>query len=83
MDDVLIYAKLEHELDKITHELLIKLKGIGLIFNKEICRFKRRRVKFLDHIFISDGVEANPEKIEAINKLKIPSKKEEFQRLLG
>lgn len=41
------------------------------------------KIKFLGHMLSAKGVEIDPEKVEAIGKLREPENKTELQRLLG
>lgn len=81
MDDILIYAKSPEELEQTTTEVI--LQAAGLTLNKEKCEFGVKKIKFLGHMLSANGVEADPEKVSTINKLREPENKTELQRLLG
>ncbi|XP_050222714.1 uncharacterized protein LOC126672805 [Mercurialis annua] len=54
-------------------ETFEKLKGFNLKLNPEKCVFAVRSGKFLGHLISEKGIEANPEKIEAVINMKAPS----------
>ncbi|XP_050229401.1 uncharacterized protein LOC126678549 [Mercurialis annua] len=61
-------------------ETFEKLKGFNLKLNPEKCVFAVRSGKFLGHLISEKGIEANPEKIEAVMSMKAPSSvKENFK----
>ncbi|GBP16998.1 Retrovirus-related Pol polyprotein from transposon 17.6 [Eumeta japonica] len=74
---------LPDELQKTVHEVIETLKGSGFKLNKTKCIFEATRIKFLGHIVSANGLEADPDKVEAINAMKTPTNKTELQRLLG
>ena len=47
------------------------------------CHFLKTRVKFLGHIVSKEGVETDPEKIEALLQWPVPRNIEELRRFLG
>jgi len=51
---------------------LKRLKEKGLTLNKTKCKFKKTKLEFYGHIFSSDGISAEPKKIEAIKNTPIP-----------
>ncbi|CAA9998761.1 unnamed protein product, partial [Nesidiocoris tenuis] len=83
IDDVLIHAQNEEELNRRTKIVLDRIKGAGLKLNKEKCVFNVPRIKFLGHVISDKGIEADPEKINAINRLQVPKNEKELQRFLG
>ena len=54
-----------------------------LYLNKEKCSFSKNEVTFYGHIFSSEGLRANPEKIEATTKMSLPENVSEVKSLLG
>uniref|UniRef100_A0A1Y1K3D2 RNA-directed DNA polymerase n=1 Tax=Photinus pyralis TaxID=7054 RepID=A0A1Y1K3D2_PHOPY len=83
MDNILIYAKTEKELNSATETVIGKLNEAGLKLNKEKCVFAKQKINFLGHIFTSKGLEIDPQKTLAINNLKTPENKIQLRRLLG
>ncbi|XP_055914083.1 uncharacterized protein K02A2.6-like [Eupeodes corollae] len=83
MDDVLIHAPDVKALNVLTKKVLKKLDEAGIKLNKQKCIFATTKARFLGHIITSEGIAADPEKIESIKNLKQPTNKTELQRLLG
>ncbi|XP_058456693.1 uncharacterized protein K02A2.6-like [Malaya genurostris] len=83
MDDVLIHAKTEKELNNITTVVLDKIRAAGIKLNKDKCILNQDMVKFLGHLVSKEGLRADPEKLETIQRLKRPKTKLELQRVLG
>lgn len=83
MDDVLIHAETLEELKKFTKIVMNRIAEAGLKLNKEKCIFNVPQIKFLGHLISSQGIKVDPEKVEAINRLKQPTNKTELMRFLG
>lgn len=83
MDDILIFAADKAELQKTTDQVLARIEKAGLTLNKDKCEFEKSKIKFLGHMLGPKGVEIDPEKVEAIGKLREPENRPELQRLLG
>ena len=60
-----------------------RIKIAGLKFNRDKCEFSQNKVEFLGHIISKNEIKLNPNKIEAINNLKIPTNVHELRRVLG
>ncbi|XP_063839123.1 uncharacterized protein LOC135088165 [Ostrinia nubilalis] len=83
IDDIFIYDKSKDELHKTVREVIDVLNKSGFKLNKNKCIMEAQRIKFLGHIVSANGLEADPEKVEAIQAMKTPKNKTELQRLLG
>lgn len=83
IDDFLIA-----EPTKEAHDLKLKLvldraRQIGLKFNKDKCVICAHEIKFLGHVFNSQGVLPDPTKVETICSMQPPKNVKELQRFLG
>ncbi|XP_073119986.1 uncharacterized protein [Henckelia pumila] len=74
-DDVGLLADLE--------ETFSTLRTYQVKLNPEKCVFGVRRVKFLGYMVTERGIEANPEKVQAIRSMSDPRNLQEVQRLVG
>ncbi|UYV75138.1 K02A2.6-like [Cordylochernes scorpioides] len=83
MDDILIHAEDIQTLRERTKIVMTTLQEAGARLNKDKCEFEKTKIKFLGHIFTSDGIKTDEEKVKAIDNIKSPSNKKELQRLLG
>lgn len=72
LDDILVYSETEEE--HITHvnQVLAALEEANLFLDISKCEFHVHRVKYLGLIITSDGIEMDPEKVEAIKVWQRP-----------
>jgi Reverse transcriptase (RNA-dependent DNA polymerase). len=64
-------------------EIFNNLRAVGMKLNPEKCVFSVRVGKLLGFLVSERGIEANPEKIDAIQQMKPPSSIREVQKLAG
>lgn len=83
IDDIIIHAETIEELRTITKTVLDKIREAGLRLNPDKCFFESQKVKFLGHIFSSEGLQIDNTKVDAIDRLKTPTNRLELERLLG
>ncbi|KAI8116310.1 Transposon Tf2-6 polyprotein [Lucilia cuprina] len=83
IDDILVHSKNLNELRATTNKVINIIENNGLKLNKEKCKFEQSQVKFLGHVISDTGLRPDPEKIDAVNRLKPPNNKKELQRVLG
>lgn len=83
MDDILVHASTKEELEKTTQLIIDRLQASNLKLNKEKCLFNQEKIKFLGHLFSSAGIEVDPAKVDAINRIQQPKDKTQLQRFLG
>ena len=82
-DDIIIWAGDEIEHDSRLRKLLQRCKDVGIVLNKDKCRFLMKEIAFLGHIVTSSGLKPDPSKIEAIVNMPAPTKKDDIDRLRG
>lgn len=83
MDDILIHASSEEDLQASTCMVLRRIHDTGFKLNPQKCIFGATRVKFLGHIFSNVGLCPDLSKIEGIVTLKTLSTPTELQHFLG
>ena len=86
MDDVLIYSngsKEDHY--RKVRIVLRKLLDAGLHLDPDKCEFAKKTIKYLGFIVHADGkgLEADPEKVNAVRDWKSPKTQKEVRRFLG
>ena len=81
IDDVLYHGKDQTEHDQRLEAVLMRLAGETLNLDK--CQFSTDRVKFLGHVISSSGIEADPEKLQAIADLTPPQNVQEVRTFPG
>ena len=83
VDDILVSGKDKEEHDSRLHAVLKKLEAEGVTLNKEKCQFACTRIVFLGHVIDANGISPDPNKMEAIQKMKSPTNIRELRRLMG
>ena len=67
----------------VCREVFEVLRQHKLHLNAEKCTFGVRAGKFLGYLITNQGIEANPDQIEAVNRLRPLSNPKEVQVLTG
>ena len=80
---MLVHGKDQAQHDNRLNQVLNRLTESKITLNKVKCEFSVSKVKVLGHIVSSEGIAADPEKIEAIRNLAIPRNVAEVRRFLG
>jgi hypothetical protein len=83
VDDIIVKTtKLENHIADL-QETFANFRQAGLKLNPEKCVFGVKKGKFLGCLISTKGIEANPNKIEAILQMKPPNTKKGAQLLAG
>ena len=83
IDDILVFGQSQQEHDKRLELVLNRINRAGITLNSEKCEFSKRSVKFLGHVINESGIHPDPDKIQAIKKMKTPTNVKELRRFLG
>jgi len=75
VDDVVVRSKKKEDHIQDLRETFANLRRHGLKLNPEKCVFSVRRGKLLGCMITERGIDANPEKIAAIRRMKPPTTK--------
>ena len=81
IDDMVVKSKHEARHVEDLRGVFEVLRQHKLCLNVEKCTFNVRASKFLGYLITNWGIEANPDQIEAVNRLKPPSNPKEVQVL--
>ncbi|KAK7930380.1 hypothetical protein WMY93_006775 [Mugilogobius chulae] len=81
-DDVLVYGRDRQEHDQRLHRVLQKFQQEGLTLNEK-CEFAKSEIIFVGHKVSAKGIEADPNKVKAIQQLPRPQCVEDVRRLMG
>ncbi|PHH58762.1 hypothetical protein CDD81_4662 [Ophiocordyceps australis] len=85
MDDVLIYSsgsRADH-IEKV-RRVLLRLQEHGLHLDPDKCEFAVKKVKYLGFILLAgEGIQADPEKVEAIKQWEAPTSITGIRSFLG
>lgn len=82
MDDVLIFGPNQEEHDQRLDEVLVRIRDAGMTLNDK-CQFSQREIRFLGHVVNEQGIKADPQKVEAITKMREPGNLKELRTFLG
>ncbi|KAL0378570.1 UNVERIFIED_CONTAM: Retrovirus-related Pol polyprotein from transposon gypsy [Sesamum radiatum] len=82
VDDMLVKSKEVDHLKELKRAFEI-MRAYGMKLNPSKCTFGVRGGKFLGYMVSEKGIEANPEKIQAIVGLRSPRMLNEMQKLTG
>ena len=83
LDDVLIYTSKDKDHASHVLQVLKQLHERGLQVDIDKCEFNTTRVKYLGMIVITNGIEMDTKKVEAIQKWEAPSSVKDVQAFLG
>lgn len=83
LDDIVVFSKSfeQHTTDLTKVFALIKQSGMKI--SPEKCAFAKQSIKYLGHIVSSKGIEVDPEKIVAIQKMRNPKTVKEVRSIVG
>nr|CAH66235.1 H0825G02.12 [Oryza sativa] len=83
VDDIVVKTKTSDSLIDDLRETFDNLRRYRLMLNPEKCTFGVPSGKLLGFLVSGRGIEANPEKIKAIENMKSPTRLKEVQKLTG
>jgi len=83
IDDMVVKSKQEARHVEDLQGVFEVLRKHRLRLNEEKCAFGVGASKFLGYLITSNGIEVNPNQIEAMKRLKSPSNPKEVQLLTG
>jgi len=83
MDDVLVFSRDFKDHLKDLRETFERIRESKLTLKPNKCSFLKRSIKFLGHIVTEKGITPDPEKIQAIMKMKTPTNVKELRSFLG
>ena len=83
LDDFIIFSSTtEKHLERL-RLVFERFRAHNLKINPDKCDFFRMKVQFLTHIVSKDGLEVDPSKIEAVQKIPVPKSQTEVRSSLG
>jgi hypothetical protein len=83
IDDIVVKSKKHEDLLDDTKETFDNLHKYKMMYNPNKCIFGVSSEKLLDYMVSSSGINANPTKVEAIEKLQPARTRREIQKLTG
>lgn len=83
VDDVIVFSKtFDEHLKHLGETFALLIKG-GLKLTLEKCKFGQRKLLFLGYQVNGQGIEANPKKIEAIQKIPPPKNEKQIRQFVA
>jgi hypothetical protein len=83
MDDILIYADTEEELERLTQKVLKKLRANDLFLKPEKCAFARQEIDYLGFIIREGLIKMDPAKLAGLRDWPIPKTVKQVRSFLG
>lgn len=81
--DILIYSNSTEEHVKHLKQVLDRLRCAGLMLHPQKCTLARPEVVYLGHIVSRDGILPNPEKVNAVKDMLVPTNVKAVRQFLG
>jgi hypothetical protein len=72
LDDILVYSNLEEEHEQYLRMVLQVLRENQLYAKLRKCSFDQKKIHYLGHIILEDGIAMDLENIEAIKEWSAP-----------
>ena len=82
-DDIILHGSTVQEHDIRLNHLLSRLEQIGLTLNEKKCVFRMPSIRFLGFIVSSEGISADPNKVESIVRFRRPESVTDCRSFLG
>ena len=83
LDDILIFADNEAELEQLTHKVLQRLLDLDLFLRPEKCSFNKTEVEYLGLIISKGELHMDPVKLAAVKQWPQPKTVKDIQKFLG
>lgn len=83
MDDMVVFAETEKELEQRLRKVFQRLQEKGLTLNKEKCFFGLKQIEILGHVVSADGIKPDAKKVEAIGNAPRPRNVAQLRSFLG
>src|SRR5271156_421771 len=83
MDDILIFAKTQEELERITRMVLQRLKENDLYLKPKKCEFNKTTMEYLGLIVKEGQLSMDPIKMKGLQDLPVPTSVKQVQAFLG
>lgn len=82
-DDLIIAAVDDDDHDRILRTLLERARAKQVKFNRSKLQLKVKEARYCGHLLTPDGVQADPDKVKAIQDMPAPTDAKGVQRFIG
>lgn len=83
LDDIIVVTQSFEQHLEVLREIFCRLKAANLTVAREKCQFCRSELRYLGYIVNKNGLQVDPEKIQAIIAIPPPKTVSEVRRFLG
>ena len=83
LDDCILFSKTLEEHIKRLQKAFQRFRETNLKVNQTKCAFLQNKVQFLGHVISKNGLEADPEKLEAVQNFPVPQNQTDVMSFLG
>lgn len=83
MDDILVWGTTKEEHDNNLTGVLARCREHNLRLNSQKCVFLQEQVRYLGHVFTTQGLSLGPDRVQAILDMPAPSNSKELKVFLG
>jgi hypothetical protein len=83
MDDILIFARTQEEMDRLTLEALQILEDNDLYLKLEKCEFDKTRLEYLGMIIAPERIEMDNTKLQGIQDWPVPRTTRDVRKFMG
>ena len=83
LDGWIIFYNTPEEHNKRLQHVFQRFREVNPKINPTKCAFFQTKVQFLGHVISKNGLEANPEKVKAVQKFPVPQNQTDVKSFLG
>jgi hypothetical protein len=83
LDDIIVFSKSDFEHLHHLKQTFKKCRRNGISLNPKKSHFNMHEGKLLGHIVSTRGIKIDPERVDAIQKIDIPTNKKSIQYFIG
>ena len=83
LDDIIVFSRTFDEHVRDLEQVLTLIERAGLKVSPEKCEFGRKKLKYLGHVVTDEGIQVDPEKVEAVQKMTAPKNPRDVRRVMG
>lgn len=83
MDDILIFSSSIEEHTKNIRTIFSVLRRANLKIQVDKCNFMKKETDYLGYVLTENGVQPNPDKIQKILNLTLPTRQDQIRQFLG
>ena len=83
MDDILVHGRSDSKHDARLEQVLLRCKEKNLKLNPKKLKLKTKQAEYIGHVLTENGLQPDPEKVDAVVNFPTPVDKQELKRFLG